>query len=328
MFAFFLAMLLVAVVYMRAERSAKQAASAVGTPQAISLPPENVPDSPQTEEPGIFFANEGALEQTPGLSAAVGCELAELEPLEKKLNAMLSDVKGKWSVWLELPAGGSISCCSDTEPATPMVSASLIKLFIMAATYEKIESGAVMETESVKSDLNKMITVSDNEAANRLIILLGGGQSVRDSQQAGMQAVTAYAESIGCTSTSLNRLLLDYNGLQNYTSSADCAKLLGMIYKGTCVNEKRSAEMCDLLLHQEIRTKIPAGIEDEHTKIANKTGELSGIAQCDAAIVYAEEQDYILCIMAENPDGDAQAATLIKDISKTVFTFFMESKDE
>ena len=84
-------------------------------------------------------------------------------------------------------------------------------------------------TEKINLDdnLNSMITVSDNDAANTLVNYLGGGDDA-----AGMARVNKFCQDHGYTSTSMGRLLLaDNSNGDNYTSVKDCGKFLKTIYQ-------------------------------------------------------------------------------------------------
>ncbi len=59
--------------------------------------------------------------------------------------------------------------------------------------------------------------------------------------------------------------------------------------------------MLHIMLNQENTITIPQGLP-EVTKVANKTVETSEV-QHDAAIVYGEKTDFILCIMTKNTNG-------------------------
>lgn len=77
--------------------------------------------------------------------------------------------------------------------------------------------------------------------------------------------------------------------------------------------------MLMLLLGQERDAKIPAGVP-EHISVANKTGE-TGSCQHDAAIVFGESGDYILCVMSEGLTDTEAAAALIQEISAGVYAW-------
>lgn len=104
-----------------------------------------------------------------------------------------------------------------------MQAASLIKLYIMGAVYEDYDSlSATYGKDKLDDNLNSMITVSDNDAANTLVNYLGGGDDA-----AGMARVNKFCQDHGYTSTSMGRLLLaDNSNGDNYTSVKDCGKFL------------------------------------------------------------------------------------------------------
>lgn len=119
-----------------------------------------------------------------------------------------------------------------------MVSASLIKLFIMGAVYDKIETGVVKESD-VSEKLEQMITVSDNAAANSLTMLLGNGD-----EETGRKAVETWAASIGCENVAYHRLMLAENDLQNYVTAQDCAEILRQIYKKPAFQKLHQRKCC------------------------------------------------------------------------------------
>ena len=132
----------------------------------------------------------------------------------------------------------------------------------------------------------------------------------------GMAAVNAYARSVGCGSSVQNRLMLDNNGLQNYTTAYDCGKLLKMIYDGTCVSEVWSGEMLQILKEQTVCNRIPAGLP-QGTVCANKTGDLAGLCSADVGIVCAPKGDYILCVICN--DYTVDPASAIADLSSRIY---------
>lgn len=80
-----------------------------------------------------------------------------------------------------------------------MQSASVIKVFIMATVYDRIcypqnEQTAIYISEQYDGELrdllSNMITVSDNDAANRLVELLGNGDF-----NVGKEAVNAFCSA-------------------------------------------------------------------------------------------------------------------------------------
>ena len=239
--------------------------------------------------------------------------------LELRLEQFLDGRDAEWDVWAEpLDHGAPAHAQRNVPEDGRMVSASLIKLFIMGAVYAEIEAGALAH-DAVYPELRQMITVSDNDAANRLIRLLGGGDAA-----AGMAAVNAFAASIDCPDTRLNRLMLADNGLENDTSAADCAQILRLIYRGACVSETWSAEMLELLQTQTVNNRIPQQLPPE-TAVAHKTGDLPRLCSADVGIVFTPRGDYLLCVICNHSSEDAQTAEDIAALSRLVYDYYADT---
>lgn len=284
-------------------------------------------DFPKHEENGeptlqVFEESEEASNADPqealklSPTAAPSMALAgddDLDKIRATFDSHLNSAAGDWNLYFESLGTHKYSCETSLGiGADGAVAASLIKLFIMAAVYQDIDTG-VISHDAVYPLIHSMISASDNEAANRLITTLGSGDP-----SVGMKKVTAYASAIGCDKTKLNRQMLDFNGAENYVSAGDCGKLLQLIYNGECINEKWSAEMLECLKAQTVNNRIPA-LLPEGTIVAHKTGDLSNLSCGDAAIVFTPYGDYILCAISNNSPNDAQTATDIANLSAMIY---------
>ena len=215
---------------------------------------------------------------------------------DESLNSLLAQIKpllpqnnGTWSVYV-------CNLMKNTEGVIddqPMQAASLIKLFIMGTVYENYESlSETYGADTLNSYLNSMITVSDNDAANKLVNMLGDGDD-----EAGMRAVNAFCASHGYSSTSMGRLLLQSNEYgDNYTS----------------------------LKMQQRRNKIPANLPDG-VKVANKTGELDDVEN-DAGIIYntAKNIDLVVCFMSQDLTDSSEAQAVIAQDSRLIYGYYNE----
>lgn len=254
---------------------------------------------------GVFVKNS---EETVYLSSIVGETTDNGSALTGDINSYISGqaTKGNWAVYAKNLSNNTESVTYNNSLQMP--SASVIKLFIAAAAYEKQN-----ETNDYKvneTDMKNMITVSDNGAANNLI------------DAVGQSYINSYISKNGYQGTELNRKFGTTSYTKdNYTTASDVGKLLENIYNNSC---KGADKILDYMKKQERRSKIPAGITGNVT-IANKTGELgsdykNGPVENDAAIVYKENANYLLVILSSNLENDSEAIENIKEISTRIYT--------
>ena len=247
---------------------------------------------------------------------------------DESLNSLLAQIKpllpqnnGTWSVYV-------CNLMKNTEGVIddqPMQAASLIKLFIMGTVYENYESlSETYGADTLNSYLNSMITVSDNDAANKLVNMLGDSDD-----EAGMRAVNAFCASHGYSSTSMGRLLLQSNEYgDNYTSVSDCGHFLKEIYQsnaGTAESTLAHTDaMYSLLKMQQRRNKIPANLPDG-VKVANKTGELDDVEN-DAGVIYntAKNIDLVVCFMSQDLTDSSEAQAVIAQDSRLIYGYYNE----
>lgn len=191
-------------------------------------------------------------------------------------------------------------------------AASIIKLYIAGCVYQNMTvlTAAGDSEDDIDMLVKKMITESDNDSANALVMMLGGNDA-----DAGISKVTQYAKGLGYTETSMGRLMLDFNSEgENYTTVTETASFLEKLYNG----EVNGADkILAYMKAQERTSKIPAGVP-EGVIVANKTGELNDVTH-DVAIVYGDKADYIICVMLSQIDDTAFGVSTIKEISSEVY---------
>jgi len=251
-----------------------------------------------------------------------------LEKISEEYLQELTKDGEKWSITAIDLFSDSILSVNDAEV---LQSASVIKVFIMGAVYERAVFAKECGKERIdmkeaydgelKDLLTAMITVSDNEASNELVKRLGGGDF-----QKGAQIVNEFCKEHGFTETHLGRRFLETNPTDdNYTSAKDCAVFLYELYQGTLVTKEASAKMMELIGGQQRTWKIPAGVP-ETVETANKTGEMSagyglGSIENDIAIVLNGKYPYILCVLSNDIHDNGTAQNVIVGISELVYEF-------
>lgn len=243
----------------------------------------------------------------------------EGEIISEIRECFLNEREANGEVWAVVTEDLSEDARQSYNEKEVLLSASVIKVFILGTVRQAVEENVFTE-EAVEKLCYDMITVSDNDASNTLVEMLGEGDF-----DAGAKKVNQFCEKYGFTGTSLNRRFLGTNEHgDNYTCAKDCADLLKGIYVGSIVSEASSEKMLELLKAQTCKWKIPEGIPAE-VKSANKTGEMPdgyglGCIENDIAIVFAPDRDYILVVLSNELGGkNDEAMQVIRNISSCVY---------
>ncbi|MDZ7376240.1 MAG: class A beta-lactamase-related serine hydrolase [candidate division KSB1 bacterium] len=156
----------------------------------------------------------------------------------------------------------------------------------------------------------QMITRSSNLATNLLVELVG------------VENIMATMKSIGANRIQILRGVEDpkafERGLNNTTDAYDMLLIMKAIAKKQILSENACNEMLSILLDQKLNRKIPA-LLPPGTKVAHKTGSITGIDH-DAAIVYkSDDHPYVLVILTKDISSHIRAEKLIAQISKLIY---------
>ncbi|MFP4133363.1 MAG: serine hydrolase [Halothece sp.] len=197
------------------------------------------------------------------------------------------------------------------------VAASLYKLFVAYAIYEKIEQGEISDEQKVPNSsftveacLQAMITVSDNKCGVEL------GNLVNWTQ------LDQKLENEGYTQTKLDNY--DENGDldgDKKTSAGDVAKLLSNLAQGKLLNPEHTDDFLANLKKQQRNDRLPQGLP-RNADVAHKTGELEDYRH-DAGIIREGEKQYIVVMLTagwENPSQEAPP--VFKEFSQALSTYF------
>lgn len=228
--------------------------------------------------------------------------------LRGQLEEQLSQEQGDWSLYFyNCATGDEISINSHQ-----VYSASLIKLFVIQAAYQKVLNGALADDASLEAQLMNMITYSDNNAWQTVARRIGGG-----SYSAGMAYVTSVAAERGFGDT--GQFYKGSHRNYNFTSVNDCGAYLRGILDGTIVSPEYSEKILGYLRQQQHLQKLPAGVP-EGVETANKTGELE-YNQGDAAIVFSPAATYVLVVIGDDLSNSYGRVPVFVGISETVYNF-------
>jgi beta-lactamase class A len=166
---------------------------------------------------------------------------------------------------------------------------------------------------TIEELIGRMITESDNTAANMLINRLG------------LDSLNAYFKKLGLKNTNLSRKMMDFKerkqGVENYTTVGDISYLLEQLYRGRFLNAEASRQCIEILARQKMKDripkKLPAGII-----VAHKTG-LENFLCHDAGIVYTDKGNFLIAVLTKHRNRTAQEAkSAIADISLLTYNYY------
>ena len=253
------------------------------------------------------------------------------EQLEKQVSDYIGTQQGTVAVAfydLEEKTGFSIH----GEKRVP--SASTIKLVIMAEVMRRVRTGelsldaGITVTEEMKTGgdgilkelmpghvftlreiLTLMIIVSDNEATNILVNMLG------------MEAVNQMAGALGLKAAVLGRRMMDSEakkkGHDNYICADDIAKIYKMLWEGTCIDEEASAFMLDVLKRQQQSGRLQLYLPEE-VEVAHKCGDLDFLEN-DGGIIFLPGHPYILVVLTSDMKSNKEGREVIGEISRMIY---------
>lgn len=231
----------------------------------------------------------------------------DMSLLKTQLNAQIRTYSGVWSVYVkDLDTGQSLEIMNES-----VYAASVIKLYAMAAAYQRIEDG-LLDEGAWSGTIRSMITVSSNDAFNAVVSAIG------------LTYINEWCRENGYTGTQQghgipNTLLINGSGY-NLTTVENCGRLLESIYRGTCVSRTASDKMLNILKGQTMRSKIPAGVPSG-TVVANKTGETDDFCH-DVGIVWSPKATYILCVTGDVNDIAMSLNGQVAALSRITYNFF------
>jgi Beta-lactamase class A len=169
--------------------------------------------------------------------------------------------------------------------------------------------GHLGKTLTVRELAYWMITKSSNLATNLLVDVV----SIKTIQHAldeleidGVRVLRGVEDQAAFDAGLVNEVTA--NGLQ---------KMLRVISDGKAFSESASSEMLTILLDQQYRSGIPAGLP-RAARVAHKTGNISTVHH-DAGIVFLEgRKPYVLVILTQFGAGKARG-TAVAEVSRDIY---------
>jgi beta-lactamase class A len=208
--------------------------------------------------------------------------------LRREIETLAAAAPGRLSV-VVVGADGLIV---EVDGGRVVPAASTIKVPILVTALERVAAGVSMLREPVHigadrvggsgalslvpsvtelpliEALRLMIALSDNDATNAVIALVG------------FEAVGRTCRRLGLAHTNLQRALMDFAardaGLDNMTCAMDLAQVMARLRVGDALPQTETRVALDLLAEQRFQDGLPA-LLPERVWHGNKTGEQPGL---------------------------------------------------
>jgi len=197
-------------------------------------------------------------------------------------------------------------------------AASLPKIAILLGAFVEIEQGEMKLDTDTRESLTRMIRVSSNADATRMLNrvgkqrLLGMLQSRKfdlydPKVNGGLWVGKEYGKSAAYQRDPLHNLSHGATAMQT-------ARFYYMLETGKLVGPRLTREMKSMLGNPGIHHKFVKGLDDyPDAKIYRKSGSWRQW-HADSAIVEAQGHKYIIVALAESPNGGAWLSRLIQPI--------------
>lgn len=104
-------------------------------------------------------------------------------------------------------------------------------------------------------------------------------------------------------------------GMNNNTTALGLARVLASIARCDVLPRAECAEVIDVLAAQEFNDMIPAGLP-QGTRVAHKTGSITGIRHDGAIILPEGSPPYVLVVLSRGAPDAAAASTVAADIAR------------
>lgn len=285
-------------------------------PQNEAQNPEPAASTPATEEP------EETVEEEVSAGPVMSPQMQQAQQAVESIVASRGDAVAVCVLPVDGGAGFSIN------GSESFVSASMIKLAILAKYMHEVDAGAIGPADQYtlkSSDIvggsgivqnsspgtaftydrlaEDMIKYSDNTATNILLDTLG------------MDAVNSYARGLGLSGTKVNRLMMHTeSGLENYVTADECAQVLLGIAQGTLASREACNKAEAWLLAQDDRAGLIQGLPSG-VGFGHKTGSLATVRH-DGGIVYGEDP-YVIVVLTRLDESTANS--LMAEVSRAVY---------
>jgi len=254
---------------------------------------------------------------------AVAASSPNLLSLEQQLNSMVAGKSADVGIAaLDLNSGETVSIKGNT----PFPMASTVKVAVAALYLAQVDNGQrslddIINGQSARGLMRRMLVHSDNRATDILLADLGGPSAVHDWLQAnGIKGLRV--------DRNISELLHSKRDLWDRRDSSTpvaMVDLLKRLYKAELIKPQSRNYLLDLMAQcqtgrNRMKAMLPSGTPVEH-----KTGTLDGLADDVGFITMPDGHRVAVAIFTRGgnnrPQTIAQAARVIYDGFRAIFTW-------
>jgi len=226
----------------------------------------------------------------------------------------------------------SVALVDVTDPRFPsvaqingdemMYAASLPKIAILLAAFERIEQGKLMLNDKTHQTMTNMIRHSSNRAATQMIravgknyineVLASPKYRLYDKRHnGGLWVGKEYAGGAAFKRDPLHHLSHGATALQ-------VARFFYMLETGQLVSPESSRKMKSILSKPGINHKFVKGLSNTNARIFRKSGSWRTY-HADSALIEHNGRSYIAVALANDPKGGEWMKQLIREMDEIIF---------
>lgn len=173
------------------------------------------------------------------------------------------------------------------------------------------------EKETIYNLLFRMITQSSNFSTNLVVDRIGAKNASQTMRSIGAKDIQALR---GVEDNKAYEL-----GMNNTVTAYDLMIIFGHLAKGTVVNKKACDSMIRILMHQQLREKIPAKLPSD-VKVANKTGSIDKISHDSGIVFLPDGRKYVVVLLSAGVEDENSVNATLANVSRIIYNHFVNNK--
>jgi len=173
------------------------------------------------------------------------------------------------------------------------------------------------EKETIYNLLFRMITQSSNFSTNLVVDLIGAKNANQTMRSIGAKDIQALR---GVEDNKAYEL-----GMNNTVTAYDLMIIFDHLAKGTVVNKQACDSMIEILMHQQLREKIPAELPAD-VKVANKTGSIDKISHDSGIVFLPDGRKYVVVLLSGGVEDEKSVNATLANVSRIIYDHFVNDK--